>query len=298
MSAPGQIHGGVFTAMLERYWVAIFALGLALPAHSQEGVSIEGPAVEEGQPAQAGDGVSYSPPTPFPVVIVETPEQAAHAQESEQNAADHEAADLAAQRKAADAADRAAATAERQEIPAWVQIWLAIVSTIIALIALGFSIWSGYRSDKTARAQLRAYVLLEGIDLAEDEDGVTVFTANVRNSGQTPALELQYRLSVFTPEPDGDAVIDKTLPYATTDIGAGAIHPLRLRWAAFAGENQTAVLIGKTDAWFQGVVRYKDVFGIERFTWFKSRIHGEHHPTLVGKHILTLSPTSDGNHTT
>lgn len=178
--------------MLKRYWVIFAAFGINLSAHAQdsEWTPQERSPIEENQPTEVEGGVGHG--WQFPVIIVENPEQAAHAQERERYSDEHEAADLDAQVRSANAAERSAATAERQEIPAWMQIWLAIASTVIAVIALAFSIISSVRSERLGQAQVRAYLSIENVLLRRSE-GVRQLSVGftVRNSGQSPARSVE-----------------------------------------------------------------------------------------------------------
>lgn len=148
--------------MLERYWVIVIAFGLALPIYAQERVAVGGPAVTDEQAAQEdGTSADQSEQPAFPVVILETREQASHATEREAKTDQHEADDLAAQRKAADAADRAATAADRQILPIWVQVSLAGVGTFLL-------VWTLYLNSRASRdASIAALASIRAADAAE-----------------------------------------------------------------------------------------------------------------------------------
>ena len=182
---------------------------------------------------------------------------------------------------------------------------------VVASLGLGtsgvtiFLVWRTLRATRrgnrdarrSSERQLRAYVLIERIELATVRDKPE-FTAYARNSGQTPAYGLRFSIGVTSPEPGGDAEIDEQKPFVSLDIGAGADQPMSVRWEVFDGKHRDDVLNGRANAWLHGVITYRDVFGKERSSWFKSVIRGEAHPDEAGKFILTLTPTSDGNHST
>lgn len=131
-------------------------------AQDAQGVTPEGPAVQE-QPNGSADGTrGYEWKSALPVTIVESPQDAEHARDREQKADEHEADDLDAQRRAASAAERSATTAEGQIIPTWIQATVAIVGTAALLITIWFSIRA------TNAAVLSAKLAKEAIDVARD----------------------------------------------------------------------------------------------------------------------------------
>jgi len=177
--------------MLRGNW-RLISLCLALasdPVFGQEnasGVPSEAPSVEENQPRQPNGGAGAPSYPPIRIVIEDTSEAASHAEERERSADEHEASDLSAQWTAAEGAQRAAASAERQEIPAWVQFTLAIMGTILAVIALVFSVLTARRAERTTRAQLRAYVAAESATIEWDK-ATPSMVVRFSNTGQTPS---------------------------------------------------------------------------------------------------------------
>lgn len=114
--------------MSRSHWYVAVALGLALSGFSGalwaqppelQGVPEQSPAVERENQRKAKSDKEYSDDFPFPVRVIERPDDAKHAREREQKSDDHEAADLQAQRDAARAAERAAKAGEGQESAAW-----------------------------------------------------------------------------------------------------------------------------------------------------------------------------------
>lgn len=183
--------------MIRRLFLGFMGVVCAIATPVQaEGPSCERPCVEIKDHAEAKQRSNR----PAPVTIVETPEQKERAEQSERASAEHEAADLEAQRSAADGAQRAAAAAERQEIPTMV---LATIGTIVAAIALAFSIRTANRNDRTTR-------LLEGalVDLATIRVDQVVVDGRVvayravgitRNTGRTRAKRFRSVMNFTAP---------------------------------------------------------------------------------------------------
>jgi hypothetical protein len=260
------------------------------------------PSVEENQPAKTGDGVKSSDPTPFPVVIVESPEQADHASKRESNSDDHETADLQAQRDAADGAQRAAASAERQEIPAWVQILLAVLGTIIATVAVVSSITTALRQDNTARKQLRAYLTVENISAEPDAENFPIGKVTLKNTGQTPAKKVRFKLGFPNngAEPHELLMIENTMTASVRDVGSGGEYVISQRWNTFHGPYRDSILSGEQTGWLHGVVEYRDVYDEIRYTWFKFGIGRNHNiaPDADGNVALFIYITPDLNEST
>lgn len=128
------VHSGGI-AMRVLFLALFMALATHVSAQEAQGVAKESPAIEKEKAKPADCGVPDAGSHGLPVTIVETPEQAANAAKREKQSDDHEAADLEAQVRAANAAEDSAATAKRQETPAWTQISLTIAGTIIAVLA-------------------------------------------------------------------------------------------------------------------------------------------------------------------
>lgn len=251
--------------------VIAMALCAGSAAAKCEWAPSERPGIEKHQSAEAKPRQQRARRTPTPVTIVETPEQAAHAQEREANADEHEAADLQAQRDAANGAQRAAATAERQEIPTFV---LAIIGTVVAVIALAFSVRTSNRNDKTTRAQLRAYVSVKvaGIHPVMNEQGSAIasdFVVTWVNAGATPTRRSRQAINLCiagvsqTNGPEAEGFPDNTESKASTFmLGPGQTIDMRTSLT----DVLPLIASGTHKAWVWSWVEYLDVFGGKRRT--------------------------------
>ncbi|MER9604300.1 hypothetical protein [Mesorhizobium sp. M0243] len=207
-------------------FLALFmVLATHVSAQEAQGVAGESPSVGKPQPAATDDSAANGKNQGFPVTIVESPEQATHSEDREKDSASHEAADLEAQRRAADAAERSAATAERQEIPAWTQIWLAIVGTVIAIVALFIGTWNSIVGIRTTRAQLRAYLSVFNFDSVvtdKPEPDIRV-QVTFKNAGQTPAQNVRVNMEwELAPPPFQE---EKHFAAIVTVDGRGSVGP-------------------------------------------------------------------------
>lgn len=281
--------------MLSGNWRSILALACVILgtslAHAQQAPAQESPQVEVGQPAAPQGGVATER-QPIPIVIVGAPDYEARALERDQEAIAQAEAGLAAQREAADAAQRAASSAERQETNIFI---LAVASTVLALTAIGLSLFTALRADKTARLHLRAYVTVDRVDL-RDEGGFVWAIVTAKNTGQTPARELRHRVDLVDIEPMEDAVLDAAEVFAMRDIGSGGTQEMSVLATVMGPRLHDQILNGRSRIWLQGVIRYQDIFGVEHFTWFKNVIHGEQSSLRNGEFVMHATPSGDGNH--
>ncbi|MER9643303.1 hypothetical protein [Mesorhizobium sp. M0239] len=261
----------------------ILALFIVLTTHASaqetQGVTGEGPSVAKQQAQQSNDGSSGIAKTGLPVTIVETPGQSSHATEREEKADQHDAADLDAQVRAANAAERGAATAERQEVPAWAQIIIGAASTLIAVIALIISVWTAITSIRTTRAQLRAYVCLEGVTAPTGFEAEQITAvAHVKNFGATPASKMsqwtliklrEYPL-VGDLEPFDSAGHPNQLVLPPSAITLSMpTHRALEAWEITAMKKEELAL------YVYGQIDYLDAFGSKRSTKFRMRSTGE-----------------------
>lgn len=235
---------------------------------------------------------------PFPIVIIQPDDEAAHEQEREAKSDAHEAADLVAQQNAAAAAERSATATEWQIGPIWASVILSAAAAILSALALGTGIWTQRTVDRTTRAELRAYVALDKIDFRLDRATYTfVATLTFKNSGVTPAYEVLTACACKTePFPASDRWATE-LP----DIGnsRGPIPPSATRIVNIVGGPNSPVRLAEHEVraifetahiglWIYGRIDYIDAF--HRPQWNTFRLYLD---TLNGPHMLTYS--DDGN---
>ncbi len=102
--------------------MSVWASVVAAQAPDPSRAAGEPPPVERQSNGQAQAREREAERSPFPVRIVEDPDEAERAAEREQSAEEHDAHDLKAQQDAAGAAIRSADAAESQFWPMWAQI--------------------------------------------------------------------------------------------------------------------------------------------------------------------------------
>ena len=284
--------------------LALFSGGATLAKELQQ-VRIECPPLRE-QTNKSSRSIAQRECYAHPVVILETPAQASSAKEREQSQDRYHSADLKAQQDAADGAQRAAATAERQEVPAWMQIWLASVGTVVAAIALIFSIISERRNRKATQEQLRAYVLLETFKLSVKtwhQDINTPFMILephivLKNFGQSLAsdLTISMRFAIwdmphigadFPPLDPIEARNSRSL------LGPGAVANLSTAAISLTIPEFELLLGGMKKAYVWGVADYVDIFGENQTLTFRVAT-GD----FVRGDVIPLSPCAEGNSST
>ena len=266
---PWEIHNVIFAAMLSRPWCLVVAFGWLILgsslayAQESEWVCKVSPAEEENQGPKADCRASNGERSALPVVIVETPEQAAGASERERKSDEHEAADLQAQRDAAAGAQRAAATAERQEYPTLI---LASAGAFIAAAAFVYTILSNQRANKTAQDQVRAYISVSAVTMTERPSATPNLFVHCDNTGQTPATFVAVAAKVARLKEDDLPVAGVRDAYAYDAIGpvgAQRIGEYHFRGTEFGDELGAAIRSSDRSKVFviYGVVRYGTIFG-------------------------------------
>lgn len=270
-----------------RFVIVALVMVLATNVGAQEagGVAGESPTVSKEQPGNTENPARQPKRFSVPVTIIETPEQASESARREQKTDAHEAADLDAQVRAANATERAAATAERQEIPAWAQIIIGGMSTFIALVALGVSLLTAIWAIRTTRAQTRAYVHAETAELTWGNNRAVrpMVTMTVQNTGQTPARWFSAQFIIFTKSLNVDGTSTKHT-FAEVDLTGRN----RKRWNALGGgsllsfpafhKDYVKIMqesYGRDDLSLNiaGIIRYETFFGeiFDSEFWFTSR---------------------------
>ena len=278
--------------MLARYW-SLIGLCLALasgPVFGQE-------QAKPNPPTSTKSGGTESSLPPFPIVIVQTGDDAANQQKREQQADAHDAADLIAQQQAASAAIRSATATEGQLQPIWASVILSAIAAIISVGALILGFVTQRSINKTSRAELRAYVNVSEMDI-EIVDRAPEVTVRFQNTGQTPARNVRIHIGITPIEPTDDLMIEEDEPHSTRDLGAGQVTEMTVVWQGFADDLKARRLTGDEKSWFHGVVSYRDVFDDQQFTWFKSKLTTEESVSGSGQFAVTVMATQDGNHST
>ncbi|WP_133192703.1 hypothetical protein [Labrenzia sp. 011] len=265
--------------MFRSYWVIAIAFGLVSLAHAKEPARVphEAPSVEESKPDKADNGIDNRWPAPIPVIIIESEEQSTHAGERENRSDDHEAADLQAQRKAADAAERSATSAERQERTAWAQVVLAILGAVIAAAAVWLSIKTSNRAERTAKAQIIAYLTAHDVVIRNCAAGfIPEIELSIENSGQTPARVISNKQWIHIghfppdelPRPEVKDVKSIAIVGPGKFVKSSCKRHIDIHTVQFIEMTK-----GTSALYFYGIVEYLDVFG-DRHTLKYAFKHG------------------------
>ena len=245
----------------------------------------EGPSVEEQVSSEPEPTQQQGETPPFPVVILETPDQRDHATEREAKSDRHEADDLTTQQRAADAADRAATAADRQIVPAWAQAIFAFVSTVLLIATVIYTARTYHHTVRTNRAELRAYVGINSLPEPEiDAHGMWIkVKVEYKNVGQTPAKEVQVATNIYLePMPFKEEWL--AINHAPPEGSRGVLMPGTSAWVSgqlreddpdverqitpndvhAALQDEPAVGL-----WVFGKVTYSDIFGATHWTTFR-----------------------------
>ncbi|HEX9597687.1 MAG TPA: hypothetical protein VF982_12465, partial [Anaerolineales bacterium] len=165
-------------------------------------------------------------------------------------------------------------------VPAWVQLGMAGTGTLIAFIAVALSIFTALSSNKTTRAQLRAYVMLDGAVSGDfDDHGGFTVAIPTKNFGATPAHDLtqwqdialrEYPLTspLIPPDVSGHPNL-AVLPPG----GISLLLPIFKR--GLEEWEKTAIKRCQLAIYVFGETRYVDAFGKSRTTKFCLRSTGE-----------------------
>ena len=223
---------------------------------AQPAPSVASEARNETQPGGGAPNRS-----PLPVVVLETPDQAERAAQSEAKAERHDAEDLEAQVRAADAA-------KEQVSPAWAAAFFSFLGTILISIALFISVLDLKHAREATRQSLRAYVYVDGGKVVWYEEGVRA-SLTIRNGGTTPArcfslhgiVEYCALTDDLTPPPFDP---ERAKTWSALGGGSSLTAPLNgdeivLEGLDMDGGNQLS---------FRGVVRYVTIFDEEMETEF------------------------------
>lgn len=222
--------------MLVGHWRYVIAVGLALwhPAlaaaqtQNDSGVAVEAPSVEENASGQSDAGEHKTGWSGIPVRIIEDPIEAERRQAREEEADRQQAQDLEAQQQSAAAAQRsadadesAAAAANWQIIPTWVQLFIAVIGTGALLYTLYLTRLSIGASEVSANAAVEAnritrelFVEAERPRLVLDsfkyeakiERGEYRLTLilTAKNTGRSPAVGVMFWSRMRPMLPNGD----------------------------------------------------------------------------------------------
>ena len=262
--------------MLKRYWVVIFAFGLAYSgeALAQDAVppSTDSPAVEQGSDGQAQKEEEAARRFPFLIRIVEDSENAERAKRRESDADQRERDDLSAQQSMAESTEMIVTIS-------WWQLVLATAGTVLVFGSLFAAFWANWISRDTARRQLRAYIDVDAAK-AEHFTGPSApehirFMIILKNSGQTPARDVSGWVTChFSAEFDTNFHKRVGDGGSRNPVGSGGELKFEF-WTTDRGwpiEAVQAVRDRKTNLWVHGAVNYQDIFRRDWEVGFRFRV--------------------------
>jgi len=153
-------------------------------------------------------------------------------------------------------------------------------------------------AQDTAQRQLRAYVHVAAGDINFPSPGFPEAEIVIKNSGQTPAYHVRHWIHMWIAEHP----LKVTLPIPSHDFqmatdvlapGAMSIMPIEKGGGPVPVESIRLLGTAEGTIYIYGMITYKDVFGIERYTKYRL-MYGGQGPVAPGK----LKPDSDGNEAT
>ncbi|WP_417491761.1 hypothetical protein [Maricaulis sp.] len=221
------------------------------------------------QPAGTDENSERADAAPHEVTHLPTPHQMDRSADQELNTYRQGVSDLDPQTRAAVAAERSAASAERQEVPAWVQILLAFSGTFVAIIAPVHTTLSNRRSERIAKIQVRAYPSFSigsfKVEKRENPDGSNVrveIGGTIENFGQSPATRMSFQFTIFSTAAGAGLFLDPNdfhdAGASTNTVSAGG-HVNQMAARTFC-INWDRVTSGSDLIRFAYFIRYEDVF--------------------------------------
>ncbi len=231
---------------------------------------------------QAGQESSPAQPPRAPPQAEDKPAYTADYERACSEPQDAGEADLCQQWRSANAAERIVELTSAQV--EWTKLEFAAL--FATLIATTFAAWAAaiaaiatrhsvQVSDETARRQLRAYVFVDSAELLNFRFRPRVLPEArivMRNSGQTPAYEFTSVVSMtagqypprseFPSLPDGFTEKDVIGPHSNV-ISFPKLSEM------LTEEQEDATAEGSGAIWVFGEIRYKDTFGVQRYTRFR-----------------------------
>jgi hypothetical protein len=185
--------------------------------------------------------------------------------------------------------------------------WLVIVGVVqfVALIGQGVVFLLTLRSiSDTAQRQLRAYLSVPTTLMKFPKPDVPEVQVHIKNCGQTPAYDVHgwihmwiedYPLKVNLPEPPQGFQKSKEV------LGPGSVRIfVNARGMPISGRSLSLLGTPLGTIFVYGEVRYKDAFGVQRFTKYRFMYGGtegvrKSKPDAEGVVTALLKPDTDGN---
>lgn len=189
--------------------------------------------------------------------------------------------------------------------------WTIVVGffTFVLAVATGYSAYVLNATDHTLKdtlksqtasseRQLRAYVnaTRSQLDMFGSTEQIKI-SVEVKNTGQTPAYKLRYRMEIFSgPFPlKEDLTIEAGESSSVLGPGGDVLMgPLQMA-NKLTPEQVNEIIAGRMAVYAQGIIKYADAFGKDRTTKFNLFYRGTGKPPAFGDIPINLSHAKTGN---
>jgi hypothetical protein len=145
--------------------------------------------------------------------------------------------------------------------------------TFVLLAVSGFQGWLLKQSVDLARntseKQLRAYIVCAGGEMNDARELNTSLTITAKNTGQTPAREVTMLTQFTIRDPGWNGPFELDSEAASMSVLGPGMELENSKTFEVPEEMRKLLAEGKKVIWIWGTVRYKDVFGVDRYTNFR-----------------------------
>jgi hypothetical protein len=151
------------------------------------------------------------------------------------------------------------------------------VATLLLVLVTGGLVWLARQQNRTTRAQLRAYVMVEAAEIGGIKAGCVVTAAvSVKNFGQTPAYKFHMTLGMGTAPTFPELGPRSESPHGTLGVLApgGQFQSRAQSPAALSVGLYDSLVKGDQSLFVYGEINYDDAFGKRRTTLFRTMIGG------------------------
>ena len=181
-------------------------------------------------------------------------------------------------------------------------VWLGFAGCVMLMLGLAIHfqklVWADAAKPATPTdaevRQLRAYVSAVDAGVVHSPGSAPRVFVVVKNTGQTTALDLTWRAKFSLGPQDAPVSLDQTIPAPKITLQSGASLSYDWTFEQWQPSFETLLQSGSVAIIAVGEVRYRDVFGIDRFANYRllsGGSYGRPTGTTPGK----FSPDSSGN---
>ncbi|MCZ4430721.1 hypothetical protein O3S81_13530 [Agrobacterium sp. SOY23] len=241
---------------------------------------------------------SQNEASPFPVIIVESGEQADASKGKEVETREHDARELDAQIRAANAA-------EKQIFPAWIGVLVGAIGTVLLVWTLfetrkaAKAAWDAADSARNALHSDRAWITPNEVwaDFVDD-DGNEKIQCGIRweNTGRSPALRVKFGSHISFVGPNAKANVVKIVmpsdaPYFVLGANKNALGAIYT-----CGKNVTPEMIAhQTVVHLCGRAEYVDIYQAEKVRVSEVFYRVFVHKSKEGRAVVQAQPIGPQN---